>query len=208
MISCFTLEMSRTTSSEWPEKISSDLAQHRKAVVEAVVHDPVQQVSGAIGEVLLPQLLLLPAALEQVLDRLQRLVRNRDQVVRTDEDVQLAGVQAADGAVEDRKVQDDEQIVGVLVDLRALVARQDVLEVEGVESELLLEPRALEGRGALDVDPTQPLGGDRLDVGLALRGLRRGRGELAGTGGPSYPRLGEVPHRLHRRSSSLRPPQG
>src|SRR5436190_7029773 len=61
-----------------------DLAQHREAVVEGVVDDPVEQVARAAGEVLVAQLLLLAAALEQVLDRLQRRVRDRDQEVTAD----------------------------------------------------------------------------------------------------------------------------
>ena len=38
------------------------------------------------------------------------------------EDVELAGVEPACGGVEDRKLQDDEQVVVVDVDLRPLVA--------------------------------------------------------------------------------------
>ena len=38
-------------------ELVADLAQHRKAVVEAVVDHPVQQVAGAAGEELLAQLL-------------------------------------------------------------------------------------------------------------------------------------------------------
>jgi hypothetical protein len=41
-------------------------------------------------------------------------------------------------------VQDDEEVVGVLVELGALVARHHVLEVEGVEVKVLGEPRTLE----------------------------------------------------------------
>jgi hypothetical protein len=52
-------------------------------------------------------------------------------------------------------VQDDEQVVVVFVDLRALVAREDVLVVERVELEVLLEPGAVDRPGALDVDPAQ-----------------------------------------------------
>ena len=157
MISCLTLEMSRTTSSRAAledvvlERVElvADLAQHREAVVEAVVDDPVEQVAGAAREELLAQLLLGAAALEQVLDRLQRLVGDRDHVAGADEEVELAGAEAAGGAVEDREVEDDEQVVVVDVDLRPLVAREDVLEVEGVEVEVLLEPGALErARGA------------------------------------------------------------
>src|SRR5581483_2196267 len=179
-------------------ELVADLSQHREAVVEGVVDDAVEEEARPLGEELVAELLLLPAALEQVGDRLQRLVRNRDEVVRANEDVELAGVQAPDGAVEDREVQHDEQVLGVLVDLRALVAREDVLEVERVEPELLLEPGALEGGRTLDVDPAEPLGRDRLDVGLALGGLRRGRDQVTGAAGPAQPRLREVRHRSSR----------
>jgi len=85
-------------------------------------------------------------------------------------------------------VQNDEEVVVVLVDLRPLVARQDVLEVEGVEVEVLLEPGALERRGALDVDPAEPLAGDGLDVGLALGRLSGRRDEIAaGASAQDYP---------------------
>jgi hypothetical protein len=68
-------------------------------------------------------------------------------------------------------VQDDEQVALVLVDLRALVAREDVLVVQRVEVEVLLEPGAVDLAGALDVDPAQALGLDDLDV----RGVRLDR---------------------------------
>ena len=167
-------------------ELVADLAQHRKAVVEAVVDHPVEQEARALREELVAQLLLLAAAFEQVLDRLQRGVRDRDQEVGADEDVELARVQPADLPVEDREVQDDEQVAGVLVDLRALVAREDVLEVEGMEIELLLEPAGLERRGTLDVDPAQAGPLDGLDAGLALAGLSRRRELGAAAGGATW----------------------
>src|SRR3712207_7942612 len=51
--------------------------------------------------------------------------------------------------------QDDEQVVLVLVDLRPLVAREDVFVVERVEVEVLLEPGAIGSSRALDVDPPE-----------------------------------------------------
>src|SRR5262249_51928679 len=114
-------------------ELVADLAQHREEVVEAVVDEAVEEVAGAAREELLPLLLFGPPALEQALDRLQRMVRDRDHVVGPDEDVELAGAQAPRGAVEDRKVEDDEEVLVVDVDLRPLVAGEDVLEVEGVE---------------------------------------------------------------------------
>ena len=111
------------------------------------------------------------AALEEVVERLQRLVGQRDDEVGPDEDVELGGVQPADRLVVAREVQDDEQVVVVLVDLRALVAAEDVLVVERVEVEVLLEPGAVDRARALDVDPAQAGGLELLDVrGLRLSG--------------------------------------
>ena len=156
-----------------PLELVADLAQHRERGVDAVVDDLVEQVARALGEVLLAQLLVRPAALEQVLDRLQRLVGQRDQVVRADEEVELGGVEPGDRLVVAREVQDDEQVVVVLVDLRALVAREDVLVVERVELEALLEPGAVDLARALDVDPAEAGGLDDLDARvLALRCAR------------------------------------
>ena len=90
--------------------------------------------------------------------------------------------------VEAREVQHDEQVVVVLVDLRALVARADVLVVERVEVEVLLEPRPVDGARALDVDPAQAGRLDDLDARLlALRRrasttARRARDDRTGLG--------------------------
>ena len=127
---------------------------------------------------------MLAAALEQVLDRLQRLVRDRDQEVGADEEVELARAEPLGGAVEDRQVQDAEQVLVVDVDLRPLVAREDVLEVERVEVEVLLQPGALQRSGVLDVDPAQAAPLDLLDPrGLGLSDLGR-RDEPAATRAP------------------------
>jgi hypothetical protein len=90
-------------------------------------------------------------------------------------------------------VQHDEQVVVVLVDLRALVAREDVLVVERMELEALLQPRLVDRSRALDVDPAQAEGLDDLDARLV-----RGRGALSGArppgaateGGPGQARHG------------------
>ena len=143
---------------------------------------------------LLAQLLVRAAALEQVLDRLQLLVGQRDQVVRADEDVDLGGVEARDRLVVAREVQHDEQVVVVLVDLRALVAREDVLVVERVEVEALLEPGLVGRPRALDVDPAQPGRLDDLDAGLLA--LRRGGTDCAARtrAATTDPGLGQARH--------------
>jgi hypothetical protein len=162
------------------------LAQHRERGVDEVVDDPVEQVAGALGEQLVAQLLVGAHALEQVLERLQRLVGERDQVVGADEDVDLGRVETADRLVVAREVQDDELVVVVLVDLRALVAREHVLVVERVELEALLEPRLVGGTGAEDVDPAEARGLDDLGARLVAlrRARRRGGGEGAGRTAP------------------------
>src|SRR5205085_5919625 len=114
--------------------------------------------------------LVRAAALEEVLDRLERSVRQRDQVVGPDEHVELLGIQAPDLLVENRELQNDEEVVVVLVELRALVARADVLVVERVELEVLLEPGLVDRAGTLDVDPTQTVVLDDLYARLSLRG--------------------------------------
>jgi hypothetical protein len=70
-------------------------------------------------------------------------------------------------------VQDAEEVVVVFVDLRPLVAREDVLVVERMELEPLLEPRAVDPARALDVDPAKPGRLDDLDARLLALGCAR-----------------------------------
>src|SRR4029079_8724955 len=120
-------------------------------------------------------------------------VRDRDQVARADEEVELAGPEAPRGGVEDREVEDDEEVVVVDVDLRPLFAGEDVLEVEGVKIEVLLEPAALERAGALDVDPAQVGRVDLLDTGRL--GLSRRRRERIPPRRTTQPWFWKVRHR-------------
>ena len=73
----------------------------------------------------------------------------------TDEDVELGGVQALDGLVVDRKVEDAEEILGVLVDLWPLPLGKDVLEVERVPAEALGEGGRFLMAGIVEVNPGQ-----------------------------------------------------
>ena len=91
-----------------------------------------------------------------------------------------------DLTVEDREVQDDEQVARVLVDLRALVAREHVLEVERVEVELLREPGALDRRRALDVDPAQAGALDRPRPRAGARAAQRERRARHRGGGAAW----------------------
>src|SRR6476469_8583658 len=198
-------------------ELVAHLAQHRERGVHGVVDDLVEQVARALAEQPVADVLARAAALEQVLERLDRLVGQRDHEVGPDEDVELGRVQAPDALVEGREVQHDEQVVVVLVDLRALIAAEDVLVVEVVEVEVLLEPRAVGERGALDVDPAQRRRAfdgrlDDLDVGTL--GLSGERVRATRPRRSSQPGLGQVRHgdfeaRLRSRrsaSDSLRLP--
>ena len=63
-------------------------------------------------------------------------------------------------------MQDDEQVVRVLVDLRPLPLGEDVLDIELVEAEALGEVGDLERPRALGVDPGQPVNGKLGDARL------------------------------------------
>jgi hypothetical protein len=87
-------------------------------------------------------------------------------------------------------VQDDEEVVGELVDLRPLVARRDVLVGERVELEVLLEPGAIERSGT-----TSTLGSVALGAAVSTR-ERDGRRSLGfGRFGIRYERVVEKRHR-------------
>ena len=99
------------------------------------------------------QRLVVPAAAEEPRHRQQLDVRERDQEVGPEEDVELGRVQPLDRLVVDREVEDDEEVLGVVVDLRALSLREHVLEVERMPAEPLRELRSLVGHGRVEVDP-------------------------------------------------------
>ena len=118
-----------------------DLVEDREAVVEEVVEDLVEQPSRAAREELLAEALVVLAAREEPRDREELAVRDRDDVVVADEDVELGGVQPLDRLVEDGEVENGEEVAVVLVvvDLRPLALRDDVLDVERVPAEALGE---------------------------------------------------------------------
>jgi hypothetical protein len=68
-----------------------------------------------------------------------------------------------------------EEVLRVLVDLRALALRQDVLEVERVPVEPFRQLLRLLGRGGVEVDPGQTVSGELSDPRLT-RADRLGRG--------------------------------
>ena len=220
MISCLASEMSRTISDELAledvvldaVELDRHLAQHRERRIDAGVDDLVEQVAGALREGRLAQVLLLAVALEHRGQRRQRDARQRDQVVGTHEQVELGGQDPARLLLEHRELQDDEDVVVVLVELGAVVARVDVLVVERVEVEMRLEPVAVGGARRLDVDPADPRRLDdvgRGDVAPATRRRSGRRGGVRADGAADAGRRGSARHHRSRRVGGrgpVRPP--
>src|SRR5262249_58210853 len=77
----------------------------------------------------------------------------RHQVALAEEDVELARVQPLDDLVVDREMEDGEEVVGVLVDLRSLPLREHVLKVERMPTEPLLKMLGLRSRRRGQVNP-------------------------------------------------------
>ena len=148
-----------------PVEFVRDLVEDREAVVEEVVQDLVQQSPGAASEQLASQLLVLLAPREETGDWVQLAVRDRDDVVVPDEDVELGGVQPLDGLVVDGEVEDREEVtlVLVVVDLRALTLRDDVLHVQWMPAEALGELLGGRDVGRDDIDPGEAVSAELVD---------------------------------------------
>src|SRR5581483_2414498 len=139
-------------------ELEADLVEDGEAVVVEVVEDLVEQAPGAAREEVVAKLVVVGDALEQARDGAELDHRQRDDVVRSDEHVELARVQPADARVVDGKVEDGEQVAAafglrVLVDLRPLATREHVLDVERMPAEALSERRDLVVGRPLEVDP-------------------------------------------------------
>ena len=146
-------------------ELPRDLVQDREAVVEEVVEDLVEEAARAAREDLLAIVLVLLAAPEEPRDGVELAVRDRHDVVLPDGDVELGRVQPLDVLVEDGEVEHGEEValVLVVVDLRALALRDDVLDVERVPAETLGELlRGLHVRGD-DVDPGEAASAELVD---------------------------------------------
>ncbi|MEN3311732.1 MAG: hypothetical protein V7645_1061 [Actinomycetota bacterium] len=106
-------------------ELVGDLVEDREAVVEEIVQHLVEEAAGSLAEELLAKTLVLLNAIEEPRDRKQLDVRDRDEVVGTEEEVELPGVQALDVLVVRGEVEDAEEIavVDVVVDLRPLTLR-------------------------------------------------------------------------------------
>ena len=124
-------------------ELVADLVEDREAVVEEVVEHLVEQPARALREQLLAELLVGLATREEARHGEELAVRDRDEVVGPDEDVELGGVQPLNRLVVDGEVEDDEEVAVVLVvvDLRTLALRDDVLDVERMPAEALRQAR-------------------------------------------------------------------
>ena len=193
-----------------PLELEADLPEHRERRVDAAVDELVEEVPGALRERLVAEVLAGLVALEDGPQRDERLVREGDEEVGPDEHVDLGREQPAGRLVEARELQNDEQVLVVGVELRALVAREDVLEVERVEPELRLEPGLVVEVRALDVDPAQPGRLDDLDPrrppGTASSASRSAceRRRRVGRGRLGIDHLGWL-HSFYERPPSARP---
>ncbi len=174
-------------------ELVGDLVEDREAVVEEVVEDFVQQPPRALLEQLVPEALVLLDAREETRNWEQVDVRDRDEVVGPEEDVELARVQPLDALVVRRKVEDAEEItlVGVVVDLRPLALREDVLDVERMPAEALAKAvdRFRIDRG-IEVDPGEAVGAELSEAWFRARGDR-----LCESARPRPPDAGQARHR-------------
>ena len=132
-----------------------DLVEDRKAVVEKIVEHLVEQAARPFREELSAELRVLGAALEEARHRQQLDARQRNEVVGPEEEVELRRVQALDRLVVDGEVQDGEEILRIVVDLRPLASREHVLDVQRVPVESLRERLRLLELRRVELDPGQ-----------------------------------------------------
>ena len=139
---------------------------------------------------MLPERLVLLAAREEPRDGVELPVRDRHDVVVPDEDVELGGVQPLDLLVVEREVEDGEEValVLVVVDLRPLALRDDVLDVERMPAESLCETLRRRHVGRDDVGPGEPASGELVDD------RRRARDDLARAAGAGTPDARKARH--------------
>ncbi len=155
-------------------ELEADLVEDREAVVVEVVEDLVEQPARPAREQVVAQLLVVRDALEEARDGTQLDHREGDDVVGPDKDVELAGVQPADVGVVDGEMKDGKEVgarlgVRVLVDLRPLAPREDVLDVERVPAEAGREAADLLVRRSVEVDPGEAVGVELVRAELARR---------------------------------------
>src|SRR5205807_444948 len=93
--------------------------------------------------------------LEEARYRQQLDARQGDQVIGTEEEVELGRVQPLDRLVVDRKVENAEEVLRIVVDLRPLTPREHILDVERVPVESVCERLRFLELGRVEVDPGQ-----------------------------------------------------
>ena len=127
--------------------------------------------------------------MEEARDGEQLDVRQRHEVVGAEEDVELGRVQPLDRLVVDREVEDAEEVLRVLVDLRPLPLREHVLDVELVPAEALGELVRRGRVGPLEVDPGQAGSAELERAALSARAGRDRAGAV-----PCPPDAGQAGH--------------
>ena len=162
-------------------ELAADLVEDGEAVAVERVEHLVEEKARALGEPLGALFLVGLKAAEDVADRLERDVRDRDEKVGPDEGIHFGGKQATRLLVVPREVEHHKDVVGVLVDLRSLSARADILKIELVEGELLLKPGDLSGAGGLQLDPAQSTRLEHADARLHDSGSRHGHRTVPGS---------------------------
>jgi len=174
-------------------ELVGDLVEDREAVVEEIIQHFVEEAARSLAEELLAETLVLLNVVEQPPDRQQVDIRDRDEIVGAEEKVELAGVQALNVLVVGGEVEDAEEVavIDVVVDLRPLPLRQDVLDVEWMPAEPLAE--AVDRLGIdrrLEMDPGKAVGAELSDAWFRAR-----CGRLGVLARPRPPDAGQAGHR-------------
>ena len=95
-----------------------------------------------------------------------------------EEEVELGRVQPLDSLVVDREMENDEEVIGVLVDLRPLALREHVLDVQRVPFEALGKLLGLAPSGTERLIQVRPLA-----LSSVSRGSARGRSRRRASAG-------------------------
>ena len=173
-------------------ELVSDLVEDREAVVEEIVQHLVEKAARSLAEELLAEALVLLDAIEEPRYREQLDIRDGDEIVGAEEKVELAGVQTLNVLVVGGEVEDAEEvaIIDVVVDLRPLALRQDVLYVEWVPVEALaqrVDRLGIDGR--VEVNPGEAVRAELSDAWFCARGDR-----LRESARPRPPDAGQAGH--------------
>jgi hypothetical protein len=131
-----------------------DRVQAREVVLEHPVEDLVEEEVRTLRD---SHLEVLAAQLPGERNRAHRPLVVRDEVVRSQEDVQLARLELVRGRVEADPVDDEEEVVRVVVHLREVDVGEAVLDRQRVEVEGLGQDPRFRLARVLEVDPARRL---------------------------------------------------